>query len=224
MRLQKIITKMIKGLDKIYVLNHSDFVSRRERIVSKLNKQNIDYQLVQNFHPNEIEYEKELEGWENFEDIDIVHPYGVYRNFSKKISIGSLSLVLKHLWCYKDQISNGYENVLILEDDVQIPKNFKDYLENNMKEYIQLIDSEGVGVLMMGKSHHFISKNSNGKCVRYDKNQKCRCTHAYVLNINTTKIILDRFDIINLPIDFKLNEIMVIEDIKVAWAEPGLIQ
>ena len=215
---------MIIGLDKIYVLNHFDFRERRERIENKLKSENIEYQLVQNYHSSEIDYEKELEGWKKFEDVDIVHPYGVYRNFSKKISVESLSLVLKHIWCYRDQISNNYQNVLILEDDAQIPNNFKNYLNENMKEYLYLLENDDIGMLMVGMSHHFISKKQNGKCVQYAENQKCRCTHAYIINIETTKKVLNRFSIINLPIDFKLNEIIAIENIKVAWSEPGIIQ
>ena len=56
------------------------------------------------------------------------------------------------------------------------------------------------------------------------ENQKTRCTHAYINNIMATKKILKNIYPINLPIDFKLNEIIQIENIKVAWSEPGLNQ
>ena len=215
----------IIGLDKIYVLNHISFGNRRDVIEKRLKEENIEYKLVQNYPPEEIDYEKELIGYEKFEDIDIIHPYGEYRNFSKKISVGSLSLVLKHLWCYRDQIENQYENILILEDDCHIPSNFNKYLNGNMKDYLELKETSGVGMLMVGMSHHFISKNLiPGKYAHYSENQKCRCTHGYIVNINTTKIILENFHPINLPIDFKLNEIMQLKDIKVAWSEPGLNQ
>ena len=213
----------IENLDKIYVLNHTDYYKRRERIENSLKEENIDYELVQRFHPTEIDYDKELIDWEKHEKIDIVQPHGTYKNFSKKISIGSLSLVLKHLWCFRNQIENGYKNILILEDDVNIPFNFRKYLENNMKEFIEL-QNLGIGMIMMGTSHNFVARNMTGKYIHYNEYQKTRCTHAYVLNIDTTKKFLKRFKNINLPIDFKLNEIIQLENIKVAWSEPGLKQ
>lgn len=217
---------MINNLDKIYVLNHSDFSKRRTLIENNLRSQGIEYELVQVGHPDKIDYEKNLIGWENFEDIEIVGTYANYRNFSKKISIGSLSLILKHIWCYKDQIENNFENVLILEDDADTSNNFKEFLENNVKDFINLKNNLDVGMLILGKTHEIFSatKNEGYNYAFYNINQKTRCTHAYILNIETTKKILKRFKNYNLPIDFKLNEILQIENIKVAWSEPGINQ
>lgn len=215
----------IKNLDKIYVLNHVDFHKRREVIENSLKKEGIEYELVQMYHPNDIDYEKELLNWEIFEPVDIVQPHGIYQNFSKKISMGSLSLVLKHKWCYIDQIKNNYKTVLILEDDALIPDNFNEFLEKNVDEFIEMNKNESIGMLMVGTSHNFnVHNTTDGKYVYYNENQKTRCTHAYILDIDTTKKILPRFNIINLPIDFKLNEIIQVEGIKVAWTQPGLIQ
>jgi len=216
---------MVNKVDKIYVLNHKDFTDRLEIIENNLNREGLEYKLVQVGHPDTIDYESELEGWEHYDDIIIQQPYDSYRNFSKKISVGSLSLILKHLWCYKDQIENNYENVLILEDDCDIPENFSEYLSDNMRDFSELNEIDGVGVLVMGTSHNFLCKNiKEGKSCHYGLYQKTRCTHAYILNINSTSKILERFKIINLPIDFKLNEILQLEGIKVAWSEPGLEQ
>jgi len=215
----------IENLDKIYVLNHSDFEQRRIKIESILKEQDIEYELVQSFHPKNIDYEKELNGWENFEPITIKHPYGQYENFSKKISINSLSLVLKHKWCFTEQIKNNYKTILILEDDVDIPNNFFSFLNKNIIEFIDMNKNESVGMLMIGTSHNYLTKNKKeNKFIHYNQNQKTRCTHAYLIDIETTKKVLPRFNTINLPIDFKLNEIIQVESIKVAWTEPGLNQ
>ena len=208
-------------IDKIYVLHHKDFTKRKEFIENRLKEEDIEFEFVENFLPEEIDYEKELENWENFPKIDVMHPYGVYANFSKKISAGSLSLVLKHLWCFKEQIKHNYENILILEDDANIPPSFKNLLYKIMVEFKES-DSE---MVMVGTSHHFQSKNiTPGRIVHDGPNQKTRCTHAYIINISITQKLIDGFNIINLPIDFKLNEIIQLEDIKVAWVEPGITQ
>jgi len=213
-------------VNKIYVLNHSDFTNRRQFIEDKLQTQQIEYELVQAHNPNEIDYDKEMIGWENFEDIEILGTYANYQNFSKKINIGSLSLILKHIWCYKNQIENNYENILILEDDADIPKNFIEYLNNNMSEFNQLKEKFGVGMMMLGKTHEIFTAISHEgfNHTFYNPNQKTRCTHAYVTNIETSKKLLNGFNNYNLPIDFKLNEIIQIEDIKVSWSEPSINQ
>lgn len=211
-------------LDNIYLLHHIDFKYRKDKIENRLLEENVKVEWVENYLPDDIDYEKELINHEVFEDIDIIHPYGIYRNFSKKISINSLSLVLKHLWCYKDQLLNNYENVLILEDDVEIIPNFNDYLDNVMMEFNKLKTENDVEMVMLGTSHYFTAKKTENNFIYYNEHQKTRCTHAYILNISATKKIVEKFTIINLPIDFKLNEIIQITNIKVAWAEPGLKQ
>jgi GR25 family glycosyltransferase involved in LPS biosynthesis len=217
---------MVNNIDKIYVLNHSDFINRRRFIENRLYSQNIDFELVQTYHPNEIDYDKEMAGWEKFEDIDILCTTSKYRNFSQKLNVGSLSLNLKHIWCYKNQIENNYENVLILEDDADIPDNFKQYIEDNMEEFLKLKEEIGVGMMMLGNCFDFLTANKHERFNHtfYNVNQKTRCTHAYVINLDTTKKILSRFKNHNLPIDFKLAEIIQIEDIKVSWSEPSIWQ
>jgi GR25 family glycosyltransferase involved in LPS biosynthesis len=211
-------------LDKIYLLNHKDFDVRRNNIESKLKSEKIEYELVQNYHPSEINYEYDLGDWNQHFDIEVTHPYGNYKNFSKKVSIGSLSLVLKHKFCFLSQLKYNYKNILILEDDCEIPNNFQNLLDDVMKEFEPLTNF-GVGVVMLGTAFNFSSKKNDGtKKIYFDELQKTRCTHAYIINIEVTKKIIEYFSYCNLPIDFKLNELFEFFKIKVAWLEPGLIQ
>ena len=75
---------MIDYLDKVYLLHHRDFKTRFDVITKRLEDEKItDYEIVDSYSPDNIDYEKELEDWEDFKYINIVHPYGEYRNFSK---------------------------------------------------------------------------------------------------------------------------------------------
>ncbi len=218
------------SLDKIFLLNHNNkkFQPRLKMIENRLNEENLSFELVQKYSPEEIgyaNYEDYTRNWKQFEDIDILIPDGEYRNFSAKISPSSLSLVLKHLYCFKEQVEKNYNNILILEDDCEIIPNFKEYLYGNFQDFLKLKNEDDVEMLMLGVSHDLVCKNkSNNNYAHYNINQKTRCTHAYITNINAAKKILRRFNNINLPIDLKLNEIMQIENIKVAWSDPGLKQ
>jgi GR25 family glycosyltransferase involved in LPS biosynthesis len=212
-------------IDKIFVLHHKDFIKRGLLIEKRLKEENIEFDWVTDFEPENIKDIYNNIDYINYSDIDIIHPYGIYKNKSIRISIGSLSLILKHLWCLEEQIKNNYENILILEDDVEIPKNFKNYLENNVRDFLELKEQENTTILMLGISHDYRTKNyTPGKFAHYSPNQKTRCTHAYISNIEASKKLVKNFKPFNLPIDFKLNEIIQLEDIKVAWSEPALYQ
>lgn len=215
----------IEKLDKVYVLHHLPFKERGEIIQNRLLEEDIKYELVSMFSPYEIDYEKELEGWNTTEPIEIVHPYGSFISTPMKISVTSLSLVLKHLWCIKQQVENKYENILIFEDDVEIIPNFKQYLNNNMKDFCELQQTADVTILMMGISHGRTTKAYvPGKFAHYGINQKTRCLHAYVVNIKAAIEIVNNCYPINNPADFLLDSIIAKTGIKVAWSEPGLVQ
>ncbi|MCK9446155.1 glycosyltransferase family 25 protein [bacterium] len=214
-------------IDKIYLLHHKPMIERYNIINKRLEEENVDVEWVEHFSPDDIgnKYEEYLKNWDRYEDILIKQPHGNYQNFSKKISMNSLSLILKHKYCFEEQINNNYENIIILEDDCEIVKNFNNMIDDIFSEFQILMKEENVGMITLGTSHGFKSRSiDNYKYIHYFENQKTRCTHAMLYNIETTKKILNRFDILNLPIDFKLNEIIQVEDIRVAWLEPGFIQ
>lgn len=217
----------IAGIDKIYVLHHVPFTDRA-RIFTRLNEEQVEYELVTCHSPEEIgdKYEFYLQDWEKHADVMVENQMQTYRNFSRKVSIGSLSLILKHLYCYTLQVHNEYQNIVIIEDDCRIPVGFHSYLQRNVDDYLELQKTVPVEICMIGTSHGMVSKASenNGKCVFFHVIQKTRCTHAYILSLSGAKKLLDNFHPINNPIDFKINEIMQVTGMKVAWSEPALQQ
>jgi glycosyl transferase family 25 len=174
------------------------------------------------YHPSEFNYEEIIINYENYDDIYIEQIFNSYRNFYKKLSPGSVSLILKHIHCWKKQIDNNIDYCLILEDDVEIPENFKNLLDNI---YLEMISDKSIGLTMVGTSFNMVTPNKiNEKLIYCHPLQKTRCTHAYFINKETAKILIDNFKPINLPIDFKMNEIIQKKNIKVSWYEPGLKQ
>tara|TARA_R110000824_G_scaffold107285_9_gene253432 strand:+ start:80 stop:745 length:666 start_codon:yes stop_codon:yes gene_type:complete len=207
---------------KIYILHHTPLKERKGYLKRALEKQGIVVEWVEGFKPEEIKekYEEYLKGHEIFYDTTIHHPYGKYKNFSKKININELSLYLKYKYCFEQQSEHNYETILILEDDVIIPSNINEYLNNNTLEFL---NTDG-DILVMGESHHFRVQNKNGKYIHHHPKNKTRCAHAILYKLKCNSKILNTINIINLPIDFKLNEIMQKENLKVYWSDPGLKQ
>lgn len=213
----------IDKIDKIYVLTHKPLVDRRNKVQKQLNILDLDVEWIDSFLPEEIDYEKEVEGWEKFDKIDIIHPYGEYANFSKKVSLSELSLYLKHKECLIKQVENNYNNILIFEDDIDLSVSLG-YLNNHINEFQSKVETDGANMLILGTAFNFKPTIINGEFIHYNKYNLTRCTHAYVVNINCTKIILDRLSTVTYPIDFKLNEIMTIDKLNVYWSHPGMTQ
>ena len=207
---------------KVYLLNHPDFESRRIKITNRLNEENVDFEIIDKYSPSEIDYEYLTKDHTSYENI-IIEQVGRYSYYNRpiKVSPGSLSLVLKHIHCWKNQIRENHENILILEDDCEIPNSFNKILERVLEEKI----ADNYDMVMLGGFSDFISPNTEqGKIIHHHPNQKTRCTHAYIINIKSSKIMIEGFSNINNPIDIKMNEVIQINKLKIAWLEPGLKQ
>ena len=215
---------------KTYLLHHKDFVKRFEYISKRLNEENIEYDIIDGYHPNSINYNDLLSGYEKFTPAYIqfgppgLTAYHSYINFSKKISPSSVSLIMKHIHAWKDCIANNYDFSLILEDDAEIPIGFGETLKRILSEFKQG-QLNGIDMVMIGDGYgwHFPVINKN-KCIHYHPCLKTRCTHAYLINKKFAKVMLDNFAPLNLPIDFKMNEIIQIKSLKIFWFEPGIKQ
>lgn len=207
---------------KVYLLNHPEFESRRNFITDRLHTEGINFEVVDKYCPDEIDYEGLTKNFHIYYQmiIEQVGRYSYY-NYPKKISPGSLSLVLKHIHCWRDQIENQFDEILVLEDDCEIPKDFNILIEKVMEEkYKNKYD-----IVMLGGYTDFVSPNIiEGNLIHYHPNQKTRCTHAYVINKESARIMIDGFSNINNPIDIKMNEVIQLNKLKIAWLEPGLRQ
>lgn len=211
----------IRDSVKIYVVHHNKLIDRKLLISERLKDESIVVDWVELFTPEEIKSNYEIYVKDNtFHDIIINHPYGRYKNFSKKITLSELSLFLKHKFCFEQQIKNNEEFMLILEDDCVIPKNFNQVLINNLNEFIK----KNGDILILGECENFKPLGKNGEYIHYDSKNKTRCTHAILYNIESTKKIIKYMNTVNLPIDFKLNEIMELEKFNVFWTIDGLHQ
>jgi len=213
-------------IDKIFILNHIDFIDRREYITERLDSEKINYFIIDSHHPDTIDYDEVMKNWEKYNNIFIEQIGGLsYQNFPKKISPGSLSLVLKHMECWKNQIKNNYETILILEDDCDIPKGFNQYINEISREFNILKNEENIEIAMVGTAFNLISPNKKDNAkIHYHEYQKTRCTHAYLISKSGAEKMINEFKNLNLPIDYKMNEVIQLLSIKVGWCEPGLVQ
>lgn len=207
----------------IYVVHHNELKERKKYLSDILKFNNVKVDWIEKYHPKDIkvQYDEIISNFiQNDKDELIIHPYGQYKNVYKKISINEFSLYLKHKYVL-EQEKDKNSIVLILEDDIEIVTNFKEFLNENLNEF----ENSEYDILMMGTAFNFRSKNIKpGKYIHFEPNQKTRCTHAIMYKPNCIPIILKELEKVNYPIDFKLNEIIQKHKLKVAWSEPGLNQ
>lgn len=213
------------NIDKIYICHHKPLLERKEILNQYFIDNNIDVEWVESYLPEDIKDDyNNIVGQFNVDpDAKFIcyGQYDYYPNVGMKIKVSELSLYLKHLYCFEDQIKNNYQNVLILEDDLLIPDNFINYINYCISESKIL----GADMMFLGSCCGIETDNIQyNKNVYLNKNQLTRCTHAYTVNIEAAKKIMTKVHPKNMPIDFKLNEIIIVENLKVAWTEPSFKQ
>ena len=211
------------NIDKIYCCHHpSESLKARKVELSKFFENNeLDVEWVEGFPPEEAKkydhdallYNVMTKGPENCRD-----------NKKKAIELTyrSMSLILKHNYCYEQAAEKGYENILILEDDVDLTSVFsEEYFNKCMKEFLDL----KLEMLFLGSCcdlHYPIT--SPDKYVYHHEGLTTRCTHCYVVNIHAVPRLLNwTYQMLD-SVDWQLNIAIIKERIKTGWAEPSIDQ
>ena len=190
-------------IDKIFVCHHRPLAGRKKELQKFFIKNNIDVEWVESYLPNEIGDE--------------------YQRVVGKINDSEISIYLKHEHCLKEQVKNNFDYALILEDDVDLPDNFNDYLRNCMNEFVSY--QPKLDGLMLGSCCGIRSDDiTDDKLIYYKEGQLTRCAHAMVFTLNAAKQIIKNLNIINYPVDHKLNYIIKKENLKIGWLEPAIKQ
>jgi hypothetical protein len=190
-------------IDKIFVCHHKPLYERKSYLQKIFADNDIDVEWVENYLPEEIEYE--------------------YKRVVGSINDSEISIYLKQQYCFEQQVKNNFKHILILEDDVDLPNNFNDYLNKCMGEFINY--EPKLDGMMLGSCCGIETKNvSHNKMVHYENGQMTRCAHAMVFNIEASKKIIKNLNMINYPIDHKLNWIIKKENLKIGWVEPSIKQ
>ena len=183
----------------VFVTHHKPNVDRKAFIEDQFNKQNIKFEFVDGFHPDEIT-----------------------KPNSDTISSKEYSLCLKHEHSLKLSIERKNDFCLIFEDDILLCENFNEYFDRFLTEF-KTINGD---LLMIGTAFNeapsYIDSNVH---VYHEPRFLTRCTHAILYTYNCARIVLN--DLHNgyyCGYDHKLNNIISTNNLKSCWLEPGLQQ
>ena len=138
-------------IDKIYVINLEHRKDRKKEIMEELSKMKVDdlgkVEIFRGIVPNE----EILNKWNpNF--IKPLPDWAKAANLNeKKYRIGALGCLLSHFTIIQKAIANGYENILIFEDDAEFKEKDKS-LPEILKKYDTFFDKivKEYGIFYLG--------------------------------------------------------------------------
>lgn len=155
--------------DKIYIIHWKPLIDRREYLISKFKQ----FQIL-----DKVEWVDQYDTEDTVKDIP--NPF----NLKKRLIAANMS----HIYCYREQIKHNYQNILILEDDIDFENiDIIKFFNQAAKEFIEL-DGD---IAFLGSCCNLnVPKIQPPKLLYYDPAFASRCTSCYVLNIRATKKIL----------------------------------
>ena len=153
-----------------------------------------------------------------------------------KLFMSRISLIMKHLECYKKIINSSHKLNLVFEDDVILNTDFKKklliYLDQLPEDYDMLFIGDGEHLHIPKyelKKNKFIYKKCNEK-TSWGGHGATRCTDSYFISKKAAQTILDYVEElknnnekIDKPADGWLNDVIRKFNFKVYWAEPTIV-
>lgn len=189
---------------KTFCLHHTDKPERKTRLAEALAREGMnDVEWIEDFHPSTIDVA----------ELDIRH----------KLNMPEISVYLKHQKCFESQKKYGYENILILEDDVLIPSgfNFSDFLTRAMKDFEEMKGD----LMFIGGAFNIKPRNINPEQIVYsEQGFRSRCAHCYVVSHRCIDSLLQNINIMDDALDWKLNKMIEEHVLKVCYTEPSIAQ
>jgi len=211
------------NVDKVYCCHHpaEHLASRKHKLSSFFVDNDMTVEWVELGTPEEARAYDNAELVQKILTKGPLHCRGDYVK-ANELSYRLISLILKHNYCFEQQVENNYENILILEDDADLFNTFSEsYFNKCMAEYTEL----GLDLLFLGTccDLHYPNTTSD-KFVYTAPGLKSRCTHCFVVNIDAARKLLKTFLRMFDAADWQINTIIEEQNLSVGWAEPSINQ
>lgn len=212
-------------VDKIYCLHHPPLVARHTRLVDFFSKTGLEVDWVTGYLPDSITINECHQIMNQMISKNIIELPNTSMadniEFAKKKSKNLVSLYKKQMFCIDEQVKNGLEYILILEDDVDTTSTmFNEEYVNSCIDEFKKADGD---LLFMGTCCNLHSKKQSAYS-HIKPEITSRCAHMYVVKLEAAKKLMSHLPNISDAYDWKLNEVIKKENLKVWWVEPGIEQ
>lgn len=196
------------NVDKTYICHYNKLTDRKINLIKDLEKNNItNYFFVELF---------DKDTW-NKEEINKKYPLvDIYKINNNSMNDAEKSLLMKHIWIIEDMYINGYDSILVLEDDALLTDNFVEKFNVYKNELPHNWD-----VAWVGSCFHLHEPIEPGKLV-YRTDKGSRCTHAFCLSKSFALKSIDEIKNINQPADHYYNTLLKKINANNYWFQPPL--
>ena len=212
---------------KFYVMHYKKNTKRRKRLMSILNKMDIDAQWYTEYDKEELD-EKILNKYYN-PDINIFRErtaglkteveYQQYNGVSK----GHISLCIKYIKCMEDLINSNYDNAVFLEDDVTFSSICS---KETILNALAIGEEAGWDSIFLGGAfqHQLVTDRilAQYKNLLLDDHPATNTTSSFALTKGACRKILGTFDTICNSIDWEFNYHFKVNNLKVWHILPYL--
>ena len=182
--------------EKIYVIHWKPLKDRKKYLTEQFQKLNILDKVI---WVDQYEKEKDVKIFEN--------PFQIHPKL--------LAVNMSHFYCYKDQLKNKYNNILILEDDIDFGYfDILIYLNQVAKEFKEL---DGDLAFLSTCCGLKVENPKPPQLLYYHKDYVTRCVGAYIVNLRCVEKLIA--SMVNFhAIDRVLNYIIPHMNIRVLWS------
>jgi GR25 family glycosyltransferase involved in LPS biosynthesis len=188
--------KLSSFYEKIYVIHLKTLTERKQYLISKFDEFNLT---------DKVEWVELYQDEESTKKIK--NPF----NINKRV----LAVNMSHVYCFKQQLKNNYNNILILEDDLDLEyTHLVKYLNQASEEFVNLNGD----IAFLGSCCGLKPKDLKPPTLLYyDKTYGTKSCNAYIVNIKCTQKLIDCM--INFhAIDIIFNQIIPYLNIRCLWS------
>jgi GR25 family glycosyltransferase involved in LPS biosynthesis len=182
---------------KVYIIHYKPLKERKEYLSAKLE----EFGLTE-----KTEWVEQFETDDSLKDIS--NPF----NIPKKL----LAVNSSHIYCYKQQLINKYNNILILEDDIDLEStNLNIYLDQAAFEFEKL---DGDMAFLSTCCGLAVKNPKPPTLLYYNPNYITRCTGAYIVNLRCTEKLIAACSTNFHAIDRVLNYMIPHMGLRILWS------
>ena len=189
----------MENLDYIFFINLERRPDRKEHFLKQCVKHDLPFEKIIRFDAIDgTTYEFEERHYKMFEDATYIN-----KPFAKKIMGNQLS----HYHILKHMVKEGYQNILVLQDDAVFRPDFVSYLENIMKNIPHDAQIINIGLHKFAaeatfvpwdfsdptEDEYIIEKPVNDSVCYWNRNIN-PCSLAYIVTTRGAKKLVEYFD------------------------------
>lgn len=204
----------MKQLDKIYIIHYTKLTDRKKYLDDKLGKINVEVEWVTHLDRETVTQEQ-IDKFYKFDplykDIHIDPVTG--EPPIRHLRLQEICANMAHDYCITQQVENGYEFILVLEDDIL----FEDYAFESVNNLLNILPND-CDICYFGNGCNLKPTEVVPNKIFYETNFGVKAADSILYTLKSSKFLYKKH--MHRPIDYHINTFR--EDLKIYWVEPPI--